>query len=110
LLKHRADEAQQLAARLRRLEAALGEGETGVGSREAAATTSEVDRVLEKCQVAVDTWESDLGAAREDLARVQAQTVSWLLYVAIGVTVLFVWMAAGQFSLFGRAVEWLKHA
>jgi hypothetical protein len=78
LLKRRADEAQQLAASLRRLEAALGDGETGTSSREVAATASEVERVLEKCQVAVDGWQSDLDAAREDLARVKAQPVSWL--------------------------------
>jgi hypothetical protein len=110
LLKRRADEAQQLSASLRRLEAALGDGEKGTSSREVAATTSEVDHVLEKCQVAVDSWQSDLDAACEDLARVKAQMVSWLMYVAVVMTVLFVWVAAGQISLFGRALEWLKRA
>jgi hypothetical protein len=110
LLKRRADEAQQLSARLRRLEAALGDGEKGTSSQEAAATTSAVDHVLEKCQEAVDSWQADLDAAREDLARVQAQMGSWLLYLAIALTVLLVWMAAGQISLFGRALEWLKRA
>jgi hypothetical protein len=110
LLKRRAEEAQQLSAKLRRLEAALGDGETGTGSREAATATGEVDHILETCQVAVDSWQSDLDAAREDLARVQAQTVRWLLPVAIVMTVLLVWVAAGQISLFGRAVEWLKRA
>ena len=60
--------------------------------------------------MAVDSWQSDLDAAREDLARVKAQMVSWLLYVAIAMTVLLVWVAAGQTSLFGRAPEWLKRA
>jgi hypothetical protein len=110
LLKLRADEAQQLSARLRKLEAALGDEEKGTSSREAAATTSEVAHVLETCQVAVDSWQSDLDAARADLARIQAQTVSWLLPVAIAMTVLLVWVAAGQISLSGRAVEWLKRA
>jgi hypothetical protein len=109
LLKRRADEAQQLSARLRRLEAAVGDGEMGNSSREAAAA-SEVDQVLENCQVAVDSWQSDLDAAREDLAPVKPQMDSWLLYVAIAMTVLLVWVAAGQISLFGRAREWLKRA
>jgi hypothetical protein len=110
VLKRRADEAQQLSASLRRLEAALDDGEKGTSSREVAATTGEVDQVLEKCQVAVDSWQSDLDGAREDLARVKAQMVSWLTYVAIALTVLFVWVAAGQICLFGRALEWLKRA
>jgi hypothetical protein len=110
VFKRRADEAQQLSATLRRLDAALGEGETGTSSREVAATTNEVDHVLEKCQVAVDSWQSDLDAAREDLERVKARIVSWLMYVAIAMTVLVVWVAVGQISLFGRALGWLKRA
>ena len=110
LLKRRADEARQLSASLRRLEATLGDGETGPSSREAAATTSEVDHVLEKCQVAVDSWQAELDAALADLARVQTQMVSWLMCLAIAMTVLLVWVAAGQISLLGRALEWLKRA
>ena len=110
VLKRRADEAQQLSASIRRLEAALDDGEKGTSSREIAATTSEVDQVLERCQAAVDSWQSDLDGAREDLAHVKAQIVSWLTYVAIVMTVLLVWVAAGQISLFGRALEWLKRA
>jgi hypothetical protein len=110
LLKRRADEAHQLSASLRRLEAALSDGEKGSSSREVAATTSEVGRVLEKCQAAVDGWQSDLDAMREALARVKAQMPRRLMYVAIAMTILFVWVAAGQISLFGRARGWLKHA
>jgi hypothetical protein len=110
VLTRRAEEARQLSASLRRLEAALGDGEKGTSSREAAATTSEVDHVLEKCHVAVDRWRSDLDAAREDLARVKAQMVSGQMYVAVAMTVLLVWAAAGQVSLFGRALEWLRRA
>ena len=58
----------------------------------------------------MDSWQSDLDGAREDLAHVKAQIVSWLTYVAIVMTVLLVWVAAGQISLFGRALEWLKRA
>jgi hypothetical protein len=110
LLKRRAEEARQLSASLRRLEAALGDGEKGTDSQQVAATTSEMDHVLEKCQVAVDRWQADLDAAREDLARLKAQVVHWQVYVAIALTVLLVWVAAGQISLLGRALEWLKRA
>jgi hypothetical protein len=108
LLKRRADEAQQLSASLRRLEAALGDGEKGTSSQEVAARTREVDQVLEKCQVAMDSWQPDLDAALEDLARVKAQMATWLRFGAIAMTVLFVWAGAGQISLFGRALGWLK--
>jgi hypothetical protein len=110
LLKRRADEAQQLSASLRKLEAALGDGDKETSSQEVAARASDVDHVLEKCQVAMDSWQPDLDAALEDLARVKAQMDSWLRYGAIAMTVLFVWAGAGQISLFGRAVEWLKRA
>jgi hypothetical protein len=69
-----------------------------------------VEQVLEQCQVAVDSWQSDVDAARKGLARVKVQMVRWLMYAAIVMTVLLVWVAAGQISLFGRALEWLKRA
>jgi hypothetical protein len=110
LLNRRADEAQQLSASLRRLEAALGDGEKGTSGREVATKTSDVDQVLEKCQVAMDSWQPDLDVALEDLARVKAQIATWLRYGAIAMTVLLVWAGAGQVSLFGRALGWLKRA
>jgi hypothetical protein len=108
--KRRADEAQQLSASLRRLAAALDEGEERASSRDIAAKASEVDQFLEKSEAAVIGWQSDLDAATNDLARVRAEIVSWLMYLAIAMTVLFVWAALGQISLFGRALEWLKRA
>jgi methyl-accepting chemotaxis protein len=110
LLRRRADETQQLSASLRRLGATLGDGENETSSRGAAAAASEVDQVLQKCQMAVDSWQSDLDAGRADLARVSTRMPSWLRYLAITMTVLFVWAGAGQISLLGRAREWLKRA
>jgi hypothetical protein len=110
VLKRRADQAQQLSASLRKLEAALGNGEKGTSSRDVAARTGEVDQVLEKCQVAMDSWQPDLDVALEDLARVKAQMGGWLRYGAIALTVLCVWAGAGQISLFGHALGWLKRA
>jgi hypothetical protein len=109
-LKRRADEAQQLSASLRRLTAALDEDEDEVSRRDVAAKASEVDRFLEKCEAVVIGWQSDLDAASDDLPRVRAQIVSWLSYLAIAMTLVFVWVAVSQISLFGRALEWLKRA
>jgi chromosome segregation ATPase len=110
VLKRRADEAQQLSAKLRQLEAALGDGEKETSTLEVAAKTSEVDQFLEKCEVAVEGWQSDLDAACEDLARIRGQVVSWLTYTAIAITVLLVWAAVGQISLFAHALGWVKRA
>jgi hypothetical protein len=107
-LKRRADEAQQLSATLRRLEAALGDGDKETSSREVAAATSQVDLVLQRCLSAVDDWQSDLDTAREDLARVKAEILGWLTYVAIAVTVVCLWVGAGQVSLFARALKWCR--
>jgi hypothetical protein len=109
-LKRQADEAQQLSVRLRKLEAALDDGDKGTSSQEVAATTNEVDHVLEQCQVAVDNWQTDLDAVSADLARARAEVVDWMTYVAIAMTVLLMCVGAGQISLLGRAREWLKRA
>jgi hypothetical protein len=109
-LKHRAEEAQHLSATLRRLEVVVGDGDKETSGQEVVATTNAVDRVLERCQTTVDDWQSELDAVRADLEPVKTQTLRWLLIGAIAMTVLLVWVAAGQISLFGRAVAWLKCA
>jgi hypothetical protein len=81
-----------------------------VSNRELAGATTEMDEILEKCQLAVEGWQSDVDAAREDLARLKTQIGSWQRYAAIAMTVLLVWVGAGQVSLFGRALEWLSRA
>jgi hypothetical protein len=109
-LKRRADEAHQLSASLRRVEAALGEGDSDAGRREVAAAASQVDLVLQKCQAAVDSCQSDLDRLRDDLARVRAKTLAWLTYAAIAMTVLLAWVGLGQVCLFGRALGWCRGA
>jgi hypothetical protein len=107
-LKRRAEEAQQLSATLRRLGTAVGDGDKEASSREVAAVTSQVDLVLQRCLLAVDDWQSDLDAAREDLARVKGQILGWLRCAAVAVTVLCLWVGAGQVSLFAHALKWCR--
>jgi hypothetical protein len=95
-MKRRADEAQQLSATLRRLERTLGDGDEDGGGRDAAAARSEVDRVLERCEAAAGNCQSDLDGAREGLATVRERIVGWVMWVAIALTVLLVWVGAGQ--------------
>jgi hypothetical protein len=107
-LKRRTEKAQQLSATLRRLEAAVGEGDKETSHREVASATSQVDLVLQNCQAALDDWQSDLDAAHEDLARVKGQILGWLTYAAVAVTILCLWVGAGQVSLFARALRWCR--
>src|SRR5262245_41643252 len=110
VLNRRAEEARRLSASLRKLEAALGDKDKEASSREVAATTSDVGELLEKCQTALDGWQSELDTAREDLTRIKTQIVRWQPYAAIALTVLLAWVAAGQVSLLGRALEWLRRS
>ncbi len=105
-LKRRADEARQLSSILRRLEGAVGDGDTETGRQKVAAATSKVDLVLQKCQDTVDAWQSDLDAARDDLAQVKVKLRGWLACAAIALIGLCSWVGAGQVSLFARALRW----
>jgi hypothetical protein len=107
-LKRRAEEAQQLSATLRRLEVVVGDGDKEASGRDVAAATGEVDLVLQRCQAAVDGWQSDLDAAREDVARLTAEILGWLNCAAVVVTLVCLWVAAGQISLFARALQWCR--
>ena len=104
------DEAQQLSGKLRRLEAAVGNGEKATTSTEVAGATSEVDLILQKCQTRMDAWQSDLEAARDDLRQAKAEILGWLTPAAIVGTLLCLWMAAGQISLFANALRWCRGA
>jgi hypothetical protein len=107
-LKRRADEARKLSSVLRRLEVAIGDGDTETGRQEVAAATGEVDLFLQKCQATVDAWQSDLDEARDDLAQVKGKLLGWMTCAAIVVTVLCSWVGAGQISLFASALRWCR--
>jgi hypothetical protein len=107
-LKRRADEAQQLSSILRRLEVAVGDGDTETGRQKVGAATNEVELVLQKCQVTVNAWQSDLDGAHDDLAHVKAKLLCWLTCAAIAVAVLCLWVGIGQISLFACALRWCR--
>jgi hypothetical protein len=109
-LNRRADDVQQISSTLRRLEAAVGDGEKDTSQRDVEGATSDVDSVLQRCQAGLENWQSDLTSIRADVARVREQAPRWMIYVAVAVTVLCLWMGAGQLSLFGRALRWCQGA
>jgi hypothetical protein len=100
------DEARQLSGTLRRLEAVIGNGEKA--TTEFVTAASEVDLILQKCQARMDVWQSDLETAREELRQVEGEILDWLTPAAITVTLLCVWVAAGQISLFAHALRWCR--
>jgi hypothetical protein len=102
------EQAQQLTTNLGRLESlVLADGKETSG-RPVAEAASQVDQVLQRCQTTVDAWQSDLDAACEAVREVQPKIGGWITLAAVGVTILCVWMAAGQISLFVHALGWLK--
>jgi hypothetical protein len=107
-LEHWGEEARQLSTGLRRLEAVVDEGGKEAGGQQVAAATSEVDLTLQRCQAKVDAWQSDLAGAREEIQHVRAKVRGWVTLAAVALTVLLVWVAAGQVSLFAHALLWLR--
>jgi hypothetical protein len=107
-LKQRADEAQRLSSALRRLEVAVGDGDSASGKQEVVEATGKVDLALQKCQDTVEAWQSGLDAVGDDLARARAKILGWLTLAAVAVTVLCSWVGAGQVSLFAHALRWCR--
>lgn len=101
-------EARQLSGILRRLETAVGSGEVAANPTEIADATGEVDRVLQRCQARVDGWQSDLDSTREDVRRARENLIGWLTTSAVVVTVLLVWIGAGQVSLLVHGRRWSR--
>jgi hypothetical protein len=66
---------QQVSAVLRRLEGAVGDGDKEADRGEVASPTRQVDLVPESCQAALEGWQADLDAAREDPAHIKAKII-----------------------------------
>ncbi len=107
-LQRRADEARMLSSILRRLEAAVGDGDAESDRQEVASATGEVELFVRKCQATGHAWQFDVDSTRDDLVRVKAKILGWLTWAAIGMTVLCSWMGAGQLSLFACAMRWCR--
>ena len=106
-LERATEQASQLSAALRKLQATIGEGDKTVGEREVTGAANGVDLVLQRCQATVEDWHSDLDAAHEALAYFEAHVSGWLMFAAIAGTVLCAWVGVGQISLFAHAWKWL---
>ena len=103
-----ADQASQLSAALRKLQAVIGKGDQEAVAREVAAAAVQMDRVLQKCQARSADWQSDLDAARERQARLRERLPGWLLLGTVAGTVLCAWVGLSQVSLAAHAWKWLR--
>jgi hypothetical protein len=103
-------QAAQLSAAFQKLRGVVGEGDTPASERDVVDATREVDQILQKCLAVVTDIRSDLDAAREDLPRIKAEILRWMLLAAIVVTVLCAWVALSQISLFAHGWKWCRGA
>jgi hypothetical protein len=107
-LERATEQASQLSSALQKLQATIGEGDKTAGESEVAAATNGVDLVMQRCQVTLDDWQSDLDAAHDALAYFEAHVSRWLTLATIAGTVLCAWIGVGQISLFVHAWKWLR--
>jgi hypothetical protein len=104
------DQAAQLATTLRRLEAVVGDGNKESSGREIADASTAVENTLQRCQAKVDDWQSELENARGEFRDAKTTLLGWLTSAAIVVTLVAVWVAVGQISLFAHVLPWLRGA
>ncbi len=103
-----AGQASQLSAAMQRLQAAVGDEDRQATEKEVRDASSEVEAVLQKCQGAVDGWQSDLDGARDELARVKDEVLGWLTFVVVALSALCAWLGVSQVSLFAHAWGWCR--
>jgi hypothetical protein len=73
-----------------------------------AQQNARADVAKVKGQGNIDDWQSELDNAREEIGRVKAEAPGWLTLAAIAVTVISVWGAVSQVSLFVHALKWCR--
>lgn len=106
-LERATDQAGEISAALRKLQATVGDGDQA-SDQEIVNAANEVDAVLRRCQTIVDDWHSKLDAAREDLKQLKARFMAWELPAVVMITFVLAWTALGQLSLARRAWGWLR--
>jgi hypothetical protein len=109
-LERATNEAVQLSAALRKFQGVVGDGDKATSLKVYAAAQSEVDLVLGRCQDTVSNWQSDLDSAREDLSTVKTKVLDWLTPAAIAMTLVCLWLAVSQISVFEHARSWVRGA
>jgi hypothetical protein len=100
--------AAKLPGHLEKLQALVGNPEAAPAPGDVSAAANEVDLVLQRCQTAVDDWESDLKTATVELHRIEEDIPTWLMRIAIAVTVACAWVGLSQISLMAHAWKWCR--
>jgi chromosome segregation ATPase len=102
------DQAVQLSAALRRLEAVVDNGDKESNEREVDAASSAVSLALQRCQEKVDEWQAQLEEAREGVRHIRREILGWWTLAAIMGSFLCGWVALGQVSLLVHVVQWWR--
>jgi hypothetical protein len=105
-LERATNEAVEVSAALRKFQSVVGDGDKTTSLKEYAAAQSEVDSVLRRCQDTVSNWQSDLDSSRERLSTAKTQILDWLTPAAIALTLVCLWLALSQISMFEHARKW----
>ena len=105
-LERTAKRASELSTGLQKLQGTLREGDNPTDEKEVVAAGKNVDRLLQKCEETVKAWQTDLDDARKELPPLKAKILGWLLFAAIGMTVVFAWVGLSQMSLFAHGWKW----
>ncbi len=100
----------QLSATMRRLEGIVNDANRETSGPLVATATSAVDLALQSCQETLDSWQSNADDFRAEVQHVTAEACRWLASAAIAATVLVLWVAVGQVSLFAHALQWCRKA
>jgi len=97
-----------LAVKLQRLQGVVGDGDRQATDKDITDATREVELVLQLCQKTLADWLSELAEANARLPGAKNETLYWLHAGAIIITIVCVWVAISQISLFIHGWGWLR--
>jgi hypothetical protein len=107
-LERATHQASQVSAALRKFQSVVGDGDKATSLKDYAAAEREVDLVLRRCLDTVNDWQSDLDSLRERLSGVKAKALDWLTPLAVAMTLVCLWLAVSQISVFVHALRWVR--
>lgn len=103
-----ANQASLLAVKLQQLQGVVGNGDRQATDKDITDATREVELVLQLCQSTLADWLSELAEASARLPIAKSETMYWLHAGAIIITIVCVWVAISQVSLFVHGWGWLR--
>jgi hypothetical protein len=101
------DRVSALTRRAQQLEALL---ETPSKSGEVDEETSRMRQILSQVTVALQRLADRMDGVRGRVAELRSRIAGWLLVTAVGLTVIWLWIGIGQWSLLAHGWSWCRTA